>query len=65
MCLEYPHEQEEEEEGHASGPTLSTSTKTASGKKSDLKRGQYGRHKVTKKVHAIHKIGHMESPWGQ
>jgi hypothetical protein len=50
MCLEYPLE--EEEEGQASGPTLSTSTKTTSGKKSDLKRGQHGRHKVHNKVHA-------------
>jgi hypothetical protein len=62
MCLEYPHEQEEEEEGHAFGPTPSTSTKMTSGKKSDLKRGQHGRHKVTKKVHAIHKIGPHGEP---
>jgi hypothetical protein len=61
--LEYP--EEGEEEGHASGPTLSSSTKTASGKsgkKSDLKRGQHGRHKVHKKVHAIYKIGPHGEP---
>jgi hypothetical protein len=58
MCLEYP--EEGEEEGHASGPTPSTSTTTRSGKsgkKADLKRGQHGRHQVRKKVHAIYKIG--------
>jgi hypothetical protein len=57
MCLEYP--KDGEEEGHASGTTLSSSTKTTSGKsgkKSDLKKGQHGRHKVHKKVHAIYKI---------
>jgi ribosomal protein L3 len=63
MCLEYP--KEEEEEGHASGPTLSASTATGrakSRKKTDLKRGQHGRHQVTKKVHAILRIGpHGES----
>jgi hypothetical protein len=61
--LEYP--EEGEEEGHASSPTLSSSTKTAngkSGKKSDLKRGQHGRHKVHKKVHAIYKIGSHGEP---
>jgi hypothetical protein len=61
MCLEYPKE-EGQEEGHASGSTSSTSTKTASGKKSNLKRGQHGRHKVTKKVHAIYKIGPHGEP---
>jgi hypothetical protein len=60
MCLEYP--QEGQEEGHASDPTPSTSTKIASGKKSDLKRGQHRRHKVTKKVHAIYKIGPHGEP---
>ena len=56
MRLEYP--EEGEEEGHASGPTPSTSTKTASSQKSDRKRGQHGRHKVTNKVHAIYEQGH-------
>jgi hypothetical protein len=60
MCLEYP--EEGEEEGHASGPTPSTSTITGSGKKSDLKRGQHGRHQVLKKVHAIYKIGSHGEP---
>jgi hypothetical protein len=59
MCLEYP---QEEEEGQASGPTPSTSTKTTSGKKSDLKRGQHGRHKVHNKMHAIYKIGPHGEP---
>jgi hypothetical protein len=52
----------EEEEGHASSPTPSTSTKTTIGKKSDLKRGQHGRHKVHNKVHAIYKIGPHGEP---
>jgi hypothetical protein len=55
MCLEYPLP-EEEEEGQAYGPTPSTSTKTTSGKKLDLKSSQHGRHKVHNKVHAIYKI---------
>jgi hypothetical protein len=60
MCLEYPLE--EEEEGQASGPTLSSSTKMTSGKKSDLKRGQHRRHKVHNKVHVIYKIGPHGEP---
>jgi hypothetical protein len=31
-------------------------------KKSDLKRGQYGRHQIRKKVRAIHKIGPNGQP---
>jgi hypothetical protein len=57
MCLEYL--EVGEEEGHASGPTLSASSAMGSGKsgkKLDLKRGQHGRHQVRKKVHAIYKI---------
>jgi hypothetical protein len=57
MCLECP--KEEEEEGHASGPTPSVSTamgRAKSRKKTDLKRGQHRRHQVTKKVHAILRI---------
>jgi hypothetical protein len=60
MRLEYP--EEGEEEGHASGPTPSSSSAAASGKKSDLKRGQHGRHQVRKKVHAIYKIGPHGEP---
>jgi hypothetical protein len=60
MCLEYPLD--EEEEGQASGPTPSTSTKMTNGKKSDLKRGQPGRHQVRNKVHAIYKIGPHGEP---
>jgi hypothetical protein len=63
MCLEYP--KEEEEEGHASSPTPSASTamgSVKSGKKSDLKRGQHGRHQVHQKVHAIYKIGPHGEP---
>jgi hypothetical protein len=62
--LEYP-EENQEEEGHASGPTPCASTATGSGKsrkKTDLKRGQHGRHQVTKKVHAILKIGPQGEP---
>jgi hypothetical protein len=62
--LEYP-EENQEEEGHAYGPTPSTSTATGSGKsrkKTDLKRGQHGRHQITKKVHAIIKIGPQGEP---
>jgi len=63
MHLEYPEEQEAgETEGYGSGPTPSTSAKTASAKSSGKKRGQHGRHKVHSKVHAIHKIGPHEKP---
>jgi hypothetical protein len=58
MCLEFP--EEGEEEGHASGLTPSASTATGndkSRKRLDLKRGQHGRHQVSKKVHAILRIG--------
>jgi hypothetical protein len=64
MCLEYL-EENQEEEGHASGPTLSASTAMGSGKsrkKTDLNRGQHGRHQVTKKAHAILKIGPQGEP---
>jgi hypothetical protein len=63
MCLEFL--EEEEEEGHASGPTLSASTTTGSAKsrkKSDLNRGQHERHQVSKKVHAILRIGPHGEP---
>jgi len=50
------------EEGHASVPTPSTSTNIASDKMSGLKRGQHGRHKVSKKVHVITKIGTHGEP---
>jgi hypothetical protein len=63
MCLEFP--EEEEEEGHASSPTPSASTTTGSAKsrkKLDLKRGQHGRHQVSKKVHAILRIGLHREP---
>lgn len=46
---------EVEESAQASGPTPSTSA--PSSKKPDLKRGQHGRHQVSKKVHQILKIG--------
>ena len=55
MCMEYP--EVGVEEGYGSGPTPSTSIKMASDKSSNKKRGQHGRHKVHRKVHAIHKIG--------
>jgi hypothetical protein len=48
--------EEGEEEGHASGPTPSTSAAMGGsnkGNKSNLKRGQHWRHQVTKKVHVI------------
>ena len=60
ICLEYP--KEGEEEGYGSGPTPSTSTKMASDKSSNKKRGQHGMHKVHNKVHAIHKIGPHGDP---
>jgi hypothetical protein len=63
MCLKFP--EEGEEEGHASGPTPSASTIIGSGKshnKSDLKRGQHRRHQVSKKVHAILRIGPHGEP---
>jgi hypothetical protein len=63
MCLEYP--EEGEEEGHASGLTPSTLAAMGGGnkgKKSNLKRGQHGRHQVTKKVHVILWIGPHGEP---
>ena len=54
MCLEFP-EEVGEQEGHGSGPTPSTTSKMESAI-SGKKRGQHGRHKVHKKVHAIHRI---------
>ena len=54
LCLEFP-EEVGGHEGHGSGPTLSTTAKMESAI-SGKKRGQHGRHKVHKKVHAIHRI---------
>jgi len=62
MALEFPREEKAAEAGHASVPTPSTSTNTASDKMSGLKRGQHGRHKVSKKVHFITKIGPHGEP---
>jgi len=59
---------EAEEEGvqEPPDPSLGTSSSAmASGKKSDLKRGQHGTYQLLKKVHAIQKIGRMESPWSK
>ena len=64
LCLEYPDGEEGEEE-EAPGPSLGTSSTATTGskKKSDLKRGQHGRHQISKKkVHAIHKIGPKGEP---
>ena len=60
MCMEYP--EEGVEEGYGSGPTPSTSTKMASDKSSNKKRGQHGRHKIHSKVHVIRKIGPHGEP---
>jgi len=66
MTLQFDDDADDEAEGegHASGPTPTTSTKADSAKsgKSDLKRGQHGRHQVRSKVHAIHKIGAHGEP---
>ena len=63
MALEYPEDEEEEGEGQASGgPTPSTSTKTEGSKKTDLKRGQHGRHQMRKKVHTIFRVGPKGEP---
>ena len=57
MRLEYPEESEEHPEECGSGPTPSTSAKTAaSAKSSEKKRSQHGRHKIHSKVHVIRKI---------
>ena len=57
--MEYPDNEEGEEE-EAPSPSSGTSLTATMGskKKSDLKRGQHRRHQISKKkVHAIHKIG--------
>jgi hypothetical protein len=49
----------------APGPSMGTSstTMTSSKKKSDLKRGQHGRHQISKKkAFVIHNIGSKEEP---
>ena len=62
--MEYPNDGEEGAEEEAPGPSSGTSsTATIDSKKSDLKRGQHGRHHISKKkVHAIHKIGPKGEP---
>jgi hypothetical protein len=63
MCLEFLGEGEEE--GHTSDLTPSASTATGSDKsckRLDLKRGQHERHQVSKKVHAILRIGPHGEP---
>jgi hypothetical protein len=63
--LEYPDGDEGEEEEEAPGPSSGTSSIAMMGskKKSDLKRGQHGRHQISKnKVFAIHKIGPKGEP---
>ena len=62
MALEFPGEEKAAEEGHASIPTLSTSTNTTNDKMSGPKRGQHRRHTVSKKVHVITKIGPHGEP---
>jgi hypothetical protein len=62
LRLEYPDEGDQEgvEEGPA--PSMDTSS-TRTKDKSNLKRGQHGRHQtIEKKVHAIHKIGPKGQP---
>ena len=62
--MEYPNSEEGKEE-EASGPSSGTSSTATMGskKKSDLKRGQHGRHQISKKkVRAIHKIGPKGEP---
>jgi len=64
LCLEYPNGEEGTKE-EAPGPSMGTSSTatTSSKKKSDLKRGQHGRHQISKKkVHAIRKIGPKGEP---
>ena len=62
--MEYTDGEEGEEE-EAPSPTSGTysTAMTGSKKKSDLKRGQHGRHQISKKkVRAIHKIGPKGEP---
>lgn len=59
--MDFNEAEEERDDGHASGPTPSSSTKSGRSK-SDLKRGQHGRHKVRKKVHVIEQIGPHGEP---
>ena len=59
LRLEYPNDEEGEDE-EATGPSSVTSSTATMGskKKLDLKRDQHGRHQINKKkVCAIHKIG--------
>ena len=63
MRLEYHEESEERLEECGSSPTPSASAKTAaSGKSSEKKGDQHGRHKIHSKVHVIRKIGPHGEP---
>jgi hypothetical protein len=60
--LEYPNDGDQEGAEEAPTPSIGTSS-TCSKDKSNLKRGQHGRHQtIEKKVHAIHSIGSKGQP---
>jgi hypothetical protein len=60
--LEYPDDGDQEGAEEAPAPSTGTSS-THSKDKSNLKRGQHGKHQtIEKKVHAIHRIGSKGQP---
>ena len=63
LHLEFPEDEEGAEEAPGPSPDTSSTAMMGSKKKLDLKRGQHGRHQISKKkVRAIHKIGSKGEP---